>query len=84
MSVIAFDLGRRLRTSNGPELTDQQRAAQAVRTHLKGRCGPSRIAQAEARAERRVTAGNTVADAVGYSVRWALSATDFDPLPPAA
>lgn len=83
MSVIAFDLGRRL-SARGPQLTDKQRAAQAVRTHLKGRCGPSLIAQAEARAERRVGAGNTVSEAVGYAVRWALSSTDFDPPPPQA
>jgi hypothetical protein len=82
-TVLSFDLGRRIRAF-GPADTNEQRVRSAIRNHLRGRCGPSRIAQAEARAERRVKAGNTIADAVGYAIRWALNASDCDPLPPAA
>jgi hypothetical protein len=62
----------------------EQQAASRVRDYLRGRVGPTRLAEAEARAERRVRSGNTTAEAISFAVRWALSSTDFDPLPPAA
>ena len=83
MSASVVDM--RAFTRTRAPLTDEQFARKQVREQLHGRCDPSRIAIAEARAERLVRAGGTsLPSCVSRAVVWALNATDDTPTPPRA
>ena len=81
MSASGVDMRAFVRTR--VPLPDEQYARKRVRDALRGRVSDSRIAQAEARAERLVLAGGVALPrCIERAIAWALCATDPTPNPP--